>query len=60
MKKILIVTVVALLLLLLGYEGCKSFQGTDAQFKATIDSLHRMNDSLIARSEEHTSELQSH
>lgn len=47
MKNILIAVAALVLLAFLGYEGCNKIQRTEKEFKATLDSLHKANDSLI-------------
>lgn len=47
MKNTLIAVAALAILAFLGYEGCSRIQKTDKEFKATLDSLHKANDSLI-------------
>ena len=47
MKKVILYVVLVLVVVALGYTGCKKFQGpSDEVFLQTIDSLHKQNDSL--------------
>ena len=47
MKKVILYVVLVLVIVALGYTGCKKFQGpSDEVFLHTIDSLHKQNDSL--------------
>lgn len=47
MKKVILYIVLILVVVALGYTGCKKFQGpSDEVFLQTIDSLHKQNDSL--------------
>ena len=47
MKKVILYIVLILVVVALGYTGCKKFQGpSDEAFRQTIDSLHKQNDSL--------------
>jgi len=47
MKKTLLSTLLLVTLFFIGYEGCKRIQDPDKEFKATLDSLNKVNDSLL-------------
>lgn len=47
MKKVILYVVLILVVVALGYTGCKKFQSPSEEvFRQTIDSLHKQNDSL--------------
>jgi non-ribosomal peptide synthetase component E (peptide arylation enzyme) len=47
MKRVILYSILVLLIAALVYEGCKRVQPPSETFKATIDSLHKLNDSLM-------------
>ena len=47
MKRVILYSLLVLLIAALVYEGCKRVQPPSETFKATIDSLHKLNDSLM-------------
>jgi non-ribosomal peptide synthetase component E (peptide arylation enzyme) len=47
MKRVILYSILVLLIAALVYEGCKKIQPPSETFKATIDSLHKLNDSLM-------------
>lgn len=47
MKKTLLTSILLITLFFIGYEGCKRIQDPDKGFKVTLDSLNKVNDSLL-------------
>lgn len=59
MRKVILYSILVLLIAALGYEGCKKIQAPSETFKATIDSLHKLNDSLMVGIKERTDMIDS-
>ena len=59
MKRVILYSILVLLIAALVYEGCKRVQPPSETFKATIDSLHKLNDSLMVGIKERTDMIDS-
>jgi hypothetical protein len=59
MKRVILYSILVLLIAALVYEGCKRVQPPSETFKVALDSLHKLNDSLMVGIKERTDMIDS-